>query len=102
MKPDRDSARQATALPARVFPSPQVLQQLIEGQLMLLDLTQQRHFGLDEVGSRVWNLLSQSPETDAVVAALLAEYDVEEEQLRRDLSHLIDRLVDAGLVQLAT
>jgi len=89
------------SLPKRVIPSPDVLFRELEGEAVMLDLGSERYFGLDEVGARIWQLLDQHHDVETVVAQVLAEYEVGEEQLRRDLADLIENLVDAGLVTVA-
>ncbi len=86
------------SLPRRVIPSSDVLFRELEGEAVMLDLGSERYFGLDEVGARVWQLLDEHHDVETVVAQMLAEYDVEEEQLRSDLAELIDNLAEAGLV----
>ncbi|MDX1687616.1 MAG: PqqD family protein [Candidatus Promineifilaceae bacterium] len=86
------------SLPRRVIPSSDVLFRELEGEAVMLDLGSERYFGLDEVGARVWQLLDEHHDVDAVVAQMLAEYEVEEEQLRSDLAELIANLAEAGLV----
>lgn len=86
------------SLPKRVVPSPDVLFRELEGEAVMLDLGSERYYGLDEVGARIWQLLDEHHDVETVVDQVLAEYEVEEEQLRSDLADLIDNLVDAGLV----
>lgn len=85
-------------LPKRVIPSSDVLFRELEGEAVMLDLGSERYYGLDEVGARIWQLLEEHHDVETVISEMLAEYDVEEEQLRSDLSVLIENLADAGLV----
>lgn len=86
------------SLPKRVIPSSDVLFRELEGEAVMLDLGSERYYGLDEVGARIWQLLEEHHDVETVVAEMLAEYEVDEEQLRRDMADLIDNLADAGLV----
>ena len=73
----------------------------LAGEAVLLNLQTGKYFGLDEIGTRMWMLLSENGSVEPVIQALLTEYDVEEEKLRHDLSDLIERLAQNGLVKLA-
>lgn len=78
---------------------PQVFHRRLGDETILLELDRGTYFGLDEVGSRAWELLQSRGRLGEVQEALLAEYDVAPETLWRDLENLIVRLVDHGLVE---
>jgi hypothetical protein len=73
----------------------------VQGESVLLNLNSERYFGLDEVGTRMLSVLTTSNSIQTAYEALLEEYEVENEALRRDLADLIDRLVDQGLLEVA-
>ncbi|MEK6533340.1 MAG: PqqD family protein [Nitrospirota bacterium] len=70
----------------------------IADEAVVLNLSTGIYFGLDSVGTRIWHLLAEHGSNEPVVNALLAEYDVEEGRLRRDVEALIQQLLDKGLV----
>ncbi|HEV8148651.1 MAG TPA: PqqD family protein [Gemmatimonadales bacterium] len=75
------------------------LHQIVGGEAVLLELTRQCYYSLDEVGSRIWALLEQGHTPESIVAQLLSEYDTTEAVLRHDLQALLNQLADAGLVR---
>jgi len=85
-------------LPARVGISDHVLFQEIEGECVLLDMSSEQYFGLDDVGTRMWQLLATDGDTAKVISTLTKVYDVDEATLRRDLAKLIQELTEKGLV----
>lgn len=78
---------------------PNVLSQGVSGETVLLDLKGENYFGLDIVGTRVWQLLQEQDDVQKIYGTMLEEYDVDAVQLQNDLSELIKKLVDAGLVE---
>lgn len=86
---------------ATVRITPDVLHQELGGETVLLNLANENYFGLDEVGTRVWQVLGETHSASDVVSRLTEEYDVPTEQLRADVSRLISDLAAAGLVSLA-
>jgi len=71
----------------------------LDGEAVLLATDSGKYFGLNGVGTRMWSLLHQHGEVEAVCRALLAEYDVAEDQLREDLARFVDLLAARGLVK---
>jgi hypothetical protein len=76
-----------------------VVAQEVDGETVIVDLGSGRYFGLDEVGTRIWQLLSQNGSRESVVRTMLSEFDVDEERLRRDLEALLTDLRARGLVE---
>jgi hypothetical protein len=66
---------------------------------VLLNLETEQYFGLDETGTRMWQLATGSENLDAAYQELLEEFDVEPDVLRSNFSELLSRLVDSGLLQ---
>lgn len=76
-----------------------VLVRLLDQESVLLNLETEQYFGLDETGTRMWQLVTTSPNIDAAYEALLAEYEVPPEMLRENLTELLGHLIDHGLLQ---
>ena len=79
--------------------SPDVLFRELEGESVLLNLATEQYYVLDDVGTRMWQLLAKHGEVDAVIPQLMEEYDVSEDRVRGDLGSLIAGLAAAGLVK---
>jgi hypothetical protein len=78
-----------------------VLVRILDRESVLLNLETEQYFGLDETGTRMWQLMTASPNIEAAYQELLAEYDVEPELLRSHLMELLTRLMESGLLQVA-
>lgn len=74
-----------------------VLVRILDGEAVLLNLDNEIYFGLDEVGTRMWMLLTGSDSIQAAYDGLLAEYEVDPATLRADLIELIQQLLENGL-----
>jgi Coenzyme PQQ synthesis protein D (PqqD) len=85
---------------ATVRITPDVLHQELGGETVLLNLANENYFGLDAVGTRVWQVLTETQSANDVVTRLTEEYDVPTAQLRADVAKLITELAVAGLVSL--
>ena len=69
----------------------------LDGESVILDLDSGTYFGLNQVGTRIWQLLERDGRIETVFEALRKEFDVEPERLAGDLLELVARLADAGL-----
>jgi hypothetical protein len=78
-----------------------VLVQELDGESVFLNINSERYFGLDEVGTRMWQVLTTAESIQRACETLQEEFDVAPEQLRQDLLALIDKLVEHGLVEVS-
>jgi hypothetical protein len=82
-----------------IVPS-QVMSRQVGDETVILDLSRGMYFSLDPVGAQIWQLLSDGQAIDSIVTALLSRYEVAEDQLRRDVSDLVEELKSRGLIEL--
>ncbi len=76
-----------------------VLSQDLAGETVLLNLNTSAYFGLDLMGTRLWQLVKEGRSLRAIYDVLLQEYDVAPEVLQRDLFKLVRTLQDEGLLE---
>jgi hypothetical protein len=71
------------------------------GEAMILHLGTGTYFGLDPVGSRVWQLIAERGAVASVCTAMAEEFDAPAEQIRADVLALVETLVDKRLLDVA-
>ena len=81
-------------------PDAVLIEELPDGDAVLLNLENEQYFGFDAVGASMWGALTTSPTIDDAVQLLLAEFEVDEATLRADIEQFVDELADRGLVDL--
>ena len=83
---------------AGLRPASNVLFQELEGEMVLLNLETERYYGLDDVGTRFWQLLTEHGDIEHVLTQMIAEFDVDEATIRADVEKLVSELSTAGLL----
>ncbi len=82
----------------RVKLSPDVLFQELQGDAVLLDMKSGVYFGLDHVGTRMWQLMADPKPLSAVVEVVMSEFDVAEDRCTEDVLALARKLAEQGLL----
>ena len=70
----------------------------LDGESVILNIDSGIYFGLDQVGTRIWQLIGQYGEVDSILRVLEDEYDADRRVLRADLEALIGVLIEKQLV----
>ena len=76
-----------------------VVFQVLDEEAVLLNLDSGLYFSLNEVGTRFWQLLAESPSVDHAIDSLEQEFDVGRPTLQADVLQLIDNLKAEKLVE---
>lgn len=75
-----------------------VLSRRVGEETVLLSLADEHYYGLDDVGTRLWEILKDGTTFERAVETLLAEYDVDRDVLVRDLTAVVQDLRSNGLL----
>ena len=80
---------------------PDVLSQEVSGETVLLDLNHENYFGLNEVGTRIWQLLQSENNLETIYEKLLDEYEVDAEVLSQEFDNIIKELLSSNIIERA-
>lgn len=86
--------------PKEVTVSTEILSQDVDDETVLLDIKAESYFGLDKVGTRIWQLLQACSDPRKIHNAIISEFEVSSEQLHEDLNRFLKDLSNEGLVKL--
>lgn len=78
--------------------SPDVVFRNLDGEAVLLDLGSGTYFGLNEVGTRIWQMIEAGDDEPAIVSTLAAEYAAEPAAIAADVERLLGELRSRRLI----
>lgn len=78
--------------------SAQVTFQKIGDETVLLNLASGHYFGLNLVGTRIWQLLAQGQPPAAIVDTVAAEFAAPRDNIEQDTNTLLQQLIKNGLL----
>jgi hypothetical protein len=82
--------------------SDDVVAREVAGEMVLLDLASGLYFGLDPVGSRIWDRLSEGPCSLVEVCDVIeAEFDAPRAQIEQDIVALAAQFTEKKLINAA-
>ncbi len=75
-----------------------VIGEVLDSETVLLDLERGLYFRLNRTGTRLWQSLEADGRLGVAAQALLADFDVEEGQVQREVAALASELQKLGLI----
>ncbi len=74
--------------------NPKLMATRLDQEVVMMDLDTGTYFNLNETGTRIWDLLGQSPLTVAAIAAILTqEYEVDPATCKEETARFVADLV---------
>ena len=70
----------------------------LDGESVILNIESGIYFGLDRIGTRVWQLIEAHGDVDAIVRVMEHEYDADPQTLRADAEALVAALIEKRLI----
>ncbi len=71
----------------------------IQDETVMVDIDSGNYFALNEVASSIWDLLDQPRSTDEVCSELMQEYEIDEENCRKQTEEFIKELLKLKLIE---
>jgi hypothetical protein len=78
--------------------SDEALSAKVGDELLMMSVQKGTYFNLNDVGTRIWELLAEPITLDDLVAALTAEYEVNTETARREVERFLVALRERDLL----
>ncbi|MCW8878896.1 MAG: PqqD family peptide modification chaperone [Kangiellaceae bacterium] len=85
----------------RVKRNDEVVEAIIDGETVMMDIESGNYFGLDLVATRIWQIIEKPLTIQDICSQLLTEYDVSEEQCRQDVIDFVSEMFQARTVSVA-
>lgn len=78
--------------------NPELVSTDVDGEKVMMSVENGEYFGLDPVGSRIWELMENPIRIDHLVDLLLEEFDVSREQCELDTFEFLNELKEKKLL----
>jgi Coenzyme PQQ synthesis protein D (PqqD) len=91
-------SRPSITLQSIVARTPDVVGSKIEDRMALMSIRNGAYYGMDPVGSRVWDLIARSVRVSDVCESLLGEFEVDRATCERQVLAFLQQLADADLL----
>ena len=75
-----------------------ILSSKIDDEIVMMSIDHGKYYGLDSIGSRIWELLDQTRTLTEIIEILTKEFDVSKEQCSQDCYSFINDLIKKKII----
>ncbi|MEN8076874.1 lasso peptide biosynthesis PqqD family chaperone [Clostridioides difficile] len=73
----------------------------LDGEKVMMNLDKGEYFMMNEVGSRIWEIISEPINVRGIIDTLQSEYEVDEETCKDTVVEFLGRLDNADLISIS-
>lgn len=73
----------------------------LDGEKVMMNLDKGEYFMMNEVGSRIWEIISEPINVRRIIDTLCSEYEVDEETCKDTVVEFLGRLNNAELISIS-
>jgi len=78
------------------------LSSIVNDEVILMDIKTGNYIALKSVGNAIWDILISPITVSALIAQILEEYEVSEEEATTDTMDFLKQLLDQGMISILT
>jgi hypothetical protein len=71
----------------------------VDGDVVMMSIGRGKYYGLDSVGTRVWQMIGSPTRVSSICERLRSEFDVDEATCERDVLEFLNGLAAEGLIE---
>ena len=87
-------AESKVTLKSAISRNPEIIHSVMDDEIVMMSVDQGLFFGIDKIGTHIWNLLETNVKVEDLIEKLVASYDVERSVCENDtLKFLNDMFV---------
>jgi hypothetical protein len=80
--------------------NPKLIANHMDGEIVMMSIDNGEYYGLDEIGSRIWELMGNPIRIDDLINMLTEEFEVQKEECANDTMEFLNDLEEKHLLVL--
>ena len=91
--------KKSFTLDSYISRSDEIVASMLDDEVVMMSIEQDAYYGLDPIGSRIWEIIEKPARISEICDVLMEEYDVSRETCEKDVLNFFDKLAKDKLVK---
>lgn len=80
--------------------NPEIVHNAIDGEVVIMSLAKNNYFGIDKIGSHIWELLETPCTVEKINTAMMQHYEVDRETCEKDVMDFLEEVSVLELIKI--
>jgi hypothetical protein len=72
----------------------------LDGEIVMMSVENGEYYGLDEIGTRIWQLIEHPIVIEKLITCLTSEFEVERQECEQDTLEFLEDMFSRNLINL--
>lgn len=81
-----------------ILRNPEIMHNDIDGEAVMMSIEQNSFYGIDEIGTQIWNFLENPTTPEKIITEMMQHYNVEREKCESDLMNFLNEILNNKLI----
>jgi hypothetical protein len=85
-------------LNSKIQRNPKMVTSNLDGEIVMMSVENGEYYGLDETGTRIWELLEKTITVDELINSLINEFEIDRETCKHDTMEFLEDMISKNLI----
>jgi len=81
--------------------SPEIVHSDMDDETVMMSIEQGEYYGIDAIGSDIWNMLEEEKSIKDICSSLCQRYDVDESVCQQDVMRFLENMYERKIIVMA-
>ena len=91
-------SKESITVQSTIQRNPEMISSDMDGETVMMSVENGEYYGLNPIGSRIWELIENEKNVNTIINTLLLEYEVSIEQCTSETLIFLNKLLDNNLI----
>ncbi len=78
--------------------NPEIIFNIIDGEVVIMSIAKNNFYGIDEIGSHIWELLKKPKSVEEIITIMEQNYEVDRTTCQKDVIEFLEEILAQGLI----
>lgn len=70
----------------------------MDDEIVMMDIDKGKYYGINSVGSRIWELIKKPLKVNEIIATLLSEYNIDTQSCEKSVIDFLNKLYNSEII----
>ncbi len=93
-------SKKTISIESKICRNEELVTSEIDGEVVMMSIDNGEYYGMDAIGSRIWELIDKPTQVDQLIETLMAEFQVDRETCKHDVLVFLNDMSGSDVIKI--